>query len=361
MPTQTALESALYAGDKWDVNDKLTISAGVRLSVYNSLGPGTIDYYAPGVARQSNTVVDSVTYGNNKIIKTYINPEIRLSARYVISDNTSLKAGYNTLNQYLHLLSNTTAISPTDVYQLSDPNIKPQHGDQVSLGLYRNLKSNTIETSVEVYYKRIQNYLDYRSGANLELNNHIETDIINTVGKAYGAEFLVRKTAGKLTGLMSYTYSRTFLRQDDPSVTPLVNGGAWYPANYDKPHDFNFTGAYHISHRYSMSLNMVYSTGRPITLPIAKYYYDGSERVYYSDRNQYRIPDYFRSDFSINIEGNHRVHQLTHNSWTIGVYNLTGQKNAYSTYFTEQGGVISGYKLSIFAAPIPFVNYNIRF
>lgn len=361
VPTQTALESALYAGDKWDINDKLTLSAGVRLSVYNSLGPATVDYYAPGVARQSNTVLDSVSYGNNKIIKTYINPEIRLSARYVISDNTSLKAGYNTLNQYLHLLSNTTAISPTDVYQLSDPNIKPQHGDQISLGLYRNLKSNTIETSVEVYYKRIQNYLDYRSGANLELNNHIETDIINTVGKAYGAEFLVRKTAGKLTGIMSYTYSRTFLKQDDPSVTPLVNGGAWYPANYDKPHDFNFTGAYHISHRYSVSLNMVYSTGRPITLPIAKYYYDGSERVYYSDRNQYRIPDYFRSDFSVNIEGNHRVHQLTHNSWTIGVYNLTGQKNAYSTYFTEQGGVISGYKLSIFAAPIPFINYNIRF
>jgi hypothetical protein len=142
---------------------------------------------------------------------------------------------------------------------------------------------------------------------------------------------------------------------------PLVNNGNWYPANYDKPHDFNFTGSYHISHRYSISMNMIYSTGRPITLPIAKYQYDGSERVYYSDRNQYRIPDYFRSDLSVNIEGNHRIHQLTHNSWTIGVYNLTGQKNAYSTYFSEQGGVISGYKLSIFAAPIPFVNYNIRF
>ncbi|MGZ3757643.1 MAG: carboxypeptidase-like regulatory domain-containing protein [Mucilaginibacter sp.] len=361
VPGQTALESALYAGDKFDITPDLSLSAGVRLSMFNSLGPASIDYYAPGVAREQNTVLDSVSYGNNKVIKTYINPEIRVSARYNLSDNTSIKAGYNTLDQYLHLLSNTTAISPTDVYQLSDPNIKPQHGDQVSLGLYKNLKSNTIETSVEVYYKRIQNYLDYRSGANLELNAHIEQDIINTTGKAYGAEFMVRKTAGKLTGIMSYTYSRTFLKQNDPTVLPLVNNGAWYPANYDKPHDFNFTGSYHISHRYSMSLNMVYSTGRPITLPIAKYQYDGSERVYYSDRNQYRIPDYFRSDFSINIEGNHRIHQLTHNSWTIGVYNLTGQKNAYSTYFSEQGGVISGYKLSIFAAPIPFVNYNIRF
>jgi hypothetical protein len=361
VPTQHALESALYAGDKFDITSDLSVSAGVRLSVYNFLGPATVDYYAPGLPRASTNIVDSVTYKKNQNIKTYAAPEVRLSARYNLTDNLSVKAGYNTLHQYLHLLSNTTAISPTDVYQLSDPNIKPQWGDQVSLGLYRNLQSNTIETSVEVYYKRLRNYLDYKSGATLELNQHIETDVINTDGKAYGAELMIRKTAGKLTGIMSYTYSRTFLRQNDPTVLPLVNNGAYYPANYDKPHDFNFTGAYHISHRYSVSMNLVYSTGRPITLPIAKYYYDGSERVYYSERNQYRIPDYFRSDFSINIEGNHRLNQLTHNSWTIGVYNLTGQQNAYSTYFSEQGGVISGYKLSIFAAPIPFINYNIRF
>jgi hypothetical protein len=361
VPTQHALESGLYAGDKFDVSDALSISAGVRLAVYNFLGPGTMYDYGAGLPKESITVVDSITYGNNKIIKTYINPEIRLSARYNLTDDLSLKAAYNTLDQYMHLLSNTTAISPTDVYQLSDPNIKPTHGDQISLGLYRNLESNTIETSVEVYYKRLSGYLDYKSGATLELNQHIEQDIINTDGKAYGIEFLARKTAGKLTGIMSYTYSRTFLRQDDPTVLPAVNGGAWYPANYDKPNDFNFTGAYHITHRYSISLNLVYSTGRPITLPIAKYFDDGSERVFYSNRNQYRIPDYFRSDFSINILGNHKIHQLTHNSWTIGVYNLTGRQNAYSTYFTEQGGVINGYKLSIFAAPIPFINYNIRF
>jgi len=144
-------------------------------------------------------------------------------------------------------------------------------------------------------------------------------------------------------------------------VIPVVNSGAYYPANYDKPHDFNLTGAYHLSHRYSLSFNFAYSTGRPITLPIAKFIYNGGERVYYSDRNQYRIPDYFRADFALNIEGNHKIKQLTHNSWTIGVYNFTGRQNAYSTYFTQQGGVIGAYKLSIFAAPIPFVNYNIRF
>ncbi|QEM06249.1 TonB-dependent receptor plug domain-containing protein [Mucilaginibacter rubeus] len=359
--TQQALESALYLGDKFDVTDDLSISGGVRYSIYNFLGPQTVYNYAPNLPKTSANLLDSTYYASGKFIKTYSGPEIRLSARYQLGDNLSIKGGYNTLRQYIHLLSNTTAISPTDVWQLSDPNIKPQYGDQVSLGLYHNLKSNTIETSVEVYYKRLRDYLDYKSGANLVLNHHIETDVVGTQGKAYGIEFLVKKATGKANGWISYTYSRTFLRQNDPNAGDLINGGAYYPANFDKPHAFNFISNYRFSHRFSVSLNLTYSTGRPITLPIAKYEYGGSERVFYSDRNQYRIPDYFRSDFSMNIEGNHKVHQLTHNSFTIGVYNLTGRQNAYSTFFTEQGGAINGYKLSIFAKPIPFINYNIRF
>ena len=358
---EQALENAIYIGDKYDITPDLSLSAGIRYSLYAYLGPQTIDHYAPNLPKEAVNVTDSTTYGKNKVIKTYGGPEIRISARYNINDDMSLKAAYNTMHQYIHLLSNTTAISPTDTYKLSDPNIKPQFGQQISLGLYRNAKSNTIETSVEVYYKKINDYLDYKSGATLLLNQHIEQDVITTQGKAYGIEFLVRKTAGKLNGWLSYTYSRTFLKQDDPFAGELINNGSYYPANYDKPHDFNFNGNYRFSHRFSVSLDMTYSTGRPITLPIAKYEYGGSERVYYSDRNAYRIPDYFRTDLSMNIEGNHKVHQLTHNSWSIGVYNLTGRANAYSTFFQEQGGVINGYQLSIFARPIPFVNYNIRF
>jgi len=358
---QHGLESGLYAGDKFDATDDLSLSGGLRLAVYNSLGPATVNYYADGLPKASVNVINTKTFGSNQFIKTYINPEIRFSARYNLGGNLAVKAAYNTLHQYLHLLSNTTAISPTDVYQLSDANIKPQSGRQVSLGLYKNFKSNTIETSIEGYYRDIDHYLDYKSGAVLTLNHNIEQDVINTHGKAYGLELMIRKTAGKLTGIMSYTYSRTFLKQDDPTALPAVNSGAYYPANYDKPHGFNLTGAYHLSHRYSLSFNIAYSTGRPITLPIAKFLYNGSERVYYSDRNQYRIPDYFRSDIALNIEGNHKIKQLTHNSWTIGVYNLTGRQNAYSTFFTQQGGLIGAYQLSIFAAPIPFVNYNIRF
>jgi hypothetical protein len=361
VPGEKALESALYLGDKFDISQKFSINAGIRFSIYNYLGPQTVNNYAPGLPRTNLNRLDSTVYQGSSIIKTYMGPEYRLAARYSISDDVSIKAAYNTLRQYIHLLSNTTAIAPTDIWKLSDPNIKPQYGDQVSLGIYKNFSSNTVETSIEVYYKRLHDYLDYRSGANLVLNHHIETDVLSTHGKAYGVEFLIKKTTGKANGWISYTYSRTFLQANDFAAGEVINNGDYYPANYDKPHAFNFIGNYRVSHRFSASLNATYSTGRPITLPVAKYVYAGSERVYYSDRNAYRIPDYFRMDFSINVEGNHKVHQLTHNSWTLGVYNLTGRANPYSNYFISSGGVIKGYQLSIFATAIPFVNYNIRF
>jgi hypothetical protein len=244
---------------------------------------------------------------------------------------------------------------------LSDPNIKPQYGDQVSLGLYKNFKSNTIETSVEVYYKRIKDYLDYKSGAILVLNHHIETDVINTRGKAYGVEVLVKKLTGKLNGWISYTYSRTLLKMDDASAGEVINNGLYYPANYDKPHDVTFISNYKFSHRFSISLNATYSTGRPITLPIGRFYYNGAERTLFADRNAFRIPDYFRTDFSMNIDGNHKVHQKFHTAWTLGVYNATARKNPYSIYFVSENGIVNGYKLSIFGSAIPYINFNIRF
>jgi hypothetical protein len=244
---------------------------------------------------------------------------------------------------------------------LSDPNIRPQKGEQVSLGFYKNFKSNTIETSLEVYYKKIKDYLDYKPGATLFLNQNIETDVINTKGKAYGLELLLKKPSGKLNGWFSYTFSRILLQGYDTTQGVIINNGEFYPANYDKPHDLTLTVNFRINHRFSLSLNSTYSTGRPITLPIGRYYYAGSQRVLYSDRNAYRIPDYYRTDFALNIEGNHKVKQKTHNSWTIGVYNLLGRKNPYSVYFVSENGRVNGYKLSIFGSAIPFVNFNIRF
>ncbi|MFT3705649.1 MAG: carboxypeptidase-like regulatory domain-containing protein [Agriterribacter sp.] len=358
---EQALESAVYFTEKYNVTSQLSVQGGIRFSLYNYMGPKSIYYYADGLPKETGNIIDTVQYNKGKFINNYSGPEYRLSIRYAITDNFSVKAGYNSMRQYIHTLSNTTAIAPTDIWKLSDPNIKPQHGDQVSIGLYKNFRSNTVETSVETYYKRIKDYLDFKSGAQLVLNEHIETDVFNTVGKAYGVEVMIKKLTGKLNGWVSYTWSRTFLKMDDSTKGQIINQGKYYPANYDKPHDFTVIANYRFSHRFSLSMNATYSTGRPITIPIGRYYYAGAMRALYSDRNAYRIPDYFRMDASMNIEGNHKVKQKTHNSWTFGVYNLLGRKNPYSVYFVSENGVINGYKLSIFGAAIIYANFNIRF
>ena len=358
---ERALESALYLEDQFDISKKLSLQAGIRYSLFNYLGPKSVITYADGMPKSEDSMLDTLSYGAGELIKTYHGPEYRLSLRYLVTPSFSIKAGYNTLRQYIHMLSNTTAVSPTDTWKLSDPNIRPQFGEQFSLGLYKNSRNGLLETSVEGYYKNIRNYLDYKGGAQLLMNHAIETDVLNTRGKAYGVEFMLKKPAGKLNGWLSYTYSRILLQADDPDAGETINKGAWYPANYDKPHDVTFVGNYRFSHRVSLSLNCTYSTGRPITLPIAKYWYGNNVRILYGDRNAHRIPDYFRTDVAINIEGNHKIKQLTHNSWTIGVYNLTGRDNAYSVYFVSEKRAVNGYQLAIFGSAIPFINYNIRF
>ena len=267
------------------------------------------------------------------------------------------------MRQYIHKLSNTTIMSPTDTWKLSDKHIKPQKGWQFAAGIYYNTPDKMLEFSLEGYYKKLTDYLDYRSGAQLIMNEHLETDVINTEGHAYGVEFQVKKPEGKLNGWFSYTYARTFLRQNDPRIANPVNRGDWYPTEYDKPHDFKLITNYKFTRRFSMSFNLDYSTGRPTTVPAGQYWDHSLNRmqVYYTDRNSYRVPDYFRVDWSFNIEPSHHLTLLTHSSISIGVYNLTGRKNVYSIYYVPEGDKIRGYKMSIFGAPIPFVTYNIKF
>lgn len=360
VPAEQAEESSVYLADRYTLSTKFSINAGIRYSVYNYLGPQNINLYASGIPKEPNNQIGTKNY-NNGVIKTYSGPEPRLALTYAFTPDFSIKAGYNSMYQYIHMLSNTTAIAPTDIWKLSDPNIKPQQGDQVSLGLYKNLKTKSIETSLEVYYKHINNYLDYKSGAVLVLNHHIETDVLSTQGKAYGVELLVKKTEGKLNGWISYTYSRILLKMNDSSQGTPVNNGNYYPASYDIPHSAIMVGNFKVNHRFSLSWNVTYATGRPITLPIGRYEYAGSERVLYGDRNADRIPDYFRTDFSMNIDGNYKIHQKKHISWTVGVYNLTGRKNPYSVFFVSENGRVNGYRLAIFGSAIPFINFNILF
>lgn len=358
---EKALESALYFGTQYTVSSDFSVNLGIRYSLYNYLGPKQVFSYVEGLPRDMSTLTDTISYARNKFIKTYHGPEYRVVARYLLSNESSLKLSLNSLRQYIHMLSNTIAISPSDIWKLSDPFIKPQQGHQLSLGYYKNFRANTMETSAEVYYKKMQHYLDYKSGAVLLMNHHIETDVVNTRGKAYGAELSIKKKSGKLTGWLSYAYARTLLQLDDPLAGQTINNGAYYPANFDKPHTANLVSNYQFSHRFTTALNVVYSTGRPVTLPIAIFYLGGGQRVYYSDRNQYRVPDYFRVDLSFTLEGNHKIKKLTHNSWSFGVYNLLARQNPYSVYFVQEAGIIKGYKLSVIGTAIPFITYNFRF
>jgi len=356
-----ALESAAYISDNIDITPKLSLYFGLRYSFYNYLGPRDVYQYAPDIPRTPDTITDTVSYSAGKHITNYSGPEYRFSAKYAIGDNASVKFSYNRMRQYIQMLSNTVAISPTDIWKLSDPNIKPQIGDQIALGFYKNLRSNTIETSIEGYYKIMQNSIDYKGGATLLLNHHIETDIVNARGKAYGVEVMIKKLSGKLNGWISYTYSRSLLQTNSIYASETINNGNYYPSNYDKPHAVNFIGNYKFSHRFSTSVNITYSTGRPITLPIAQYASGGTVRLLYEERNQSRIPDYFRIDLSLNIEGNHKIRKLAHSSWTVGVYNLLGRKNPYSVYFQSSDKGIQGRMLSIFGSPIPTITYNFKF
>jgi hypothetical protein len=358
---EQGLESGVYVGENLEVNNKLSLYAGVRYSFYQFLGPKEIFQYGEGISKSESTITDTVSFAKGKNIASYHGAEPRVSARYLIGSNASIKLSYNRMRQYIQMLSNTTAIAPTDIWKLSDEYIKPQVGDQISLGFYQNLKNGSFEFSAEVYYKKMQDVLDYKDGAKLLLNHHIETDVVNAEGKAYGAEFLLKKPAGKLNGWISYSYSRTFLRTLTSFEGDRVNEGKYYPSNYDKPHSANFISNYKFNRRFNFSLNVTYSTGRPVTIPLAKYEINGVDRTFYSERNEFRIPDYFRTDISVNIEGNHRVRKLAHSSWTFAVYNLTGRMNAYSVYFVTEDRQIKGYKLSVFARPIPTLTYNFRF
>lgn len=361
LQNEQGLESAIYVSENFEVNSKLSLYFGLRYSFYQYLAPRDVYQYAPNLPRQTSNIIDTLKYAAHNSIRNYHGAEPRVSLRYLVSRISSLKLSFNRMRQYIQMLSNTTAINPTDIWKLSDAYIKPQVGNQISFGFYQYLKGNTIETSIETYFKDTESITDYKNSAVLLLNHHLETDVVDGQGKAYGMEFMVKKLSGKFNGWVSYTYSRSFIKTRGNFPDETINGGAYYASNYDKPHAINFISNYKFNRRFNFSFNFIYSTGRPITLPIAKYEVDGVPRILYSNRNQYRIPDYFRTDISINVEGNHKIRKLAHSSWTFAVYNLLGRANPYSIYFVSENNKISGYKLSIFARPIPTITYNFKF
>lgn len=357
---ERAVEPALYISDEYEISPAFSVSGGLRTTFFTSFGPGTELIYSENSPRSVETIIDTINYRKGQIIKSYPGVEFRISSRLILSPRTSVKFGVQRVYQYLHMISNTTSMSPTDVWKLSDSYIKPQVGDQFSIGLFNNFGRRAIETSVEAYYKRLRNILDYKGGAILLMNEHLETDIINGNGKAYGIELMAKKQAGAITGWISYTYSRVLLKVDSPYEVEKVNGGKYFPANYDKPHDLKIVTNSKLSRRFNVSTIFVYNTGRPITFPVAYYNFSNSSRIYYSGRNEYRMPDYMRLDLAATMNGNLKAKKLNHSSLTFTVYNVLGRRNPYSIFFRDEGGVVKGYQLSIFGQPIVMVTYNFR-
>ncbi len=361
IPKERALESALFISANFKVNEKLLLNAGFRYSLYATLGEASQRIFADGLPRNEGTVIDTLNFGKNEIIETYSAPEVRVSARYLFSPSFSVKASFNTSYQYIHILSNNTTISPTDTWKLSDLNIKPQRGNQYSLGFYKNFEGNMYELSVEGFYKKSKNILDYKVGADLLINESIETEVLQGEGKAYGAEFLIKKTKGKLNGWLGYTYSRSLFKLDGKFSEERINNGNYFPSNFDKPHDVSMVANYKLTKRFSLSTNFTYQTGRPVTIPVGNFIFNGSEQVLYSDRNKFRIPDYYRLDIGFNIEGNHRIKKFAHSFWNISIYNVLGRNNPYSVFFVTENGKVKALQSSIFSIPIPTITFNFKF
>jgi|WetSurMetagenome_2_1015567.scaffolds.fasta_scaffold00002_28 hypothetical protein len=358
---ENALEAALYIDDKIKITDYLSAEAGFRLSSFFAFGPKAVYSYDPRFTKNETTITDTTYYSAGQLISRYAGPEFRASLNFRISDGSSLKVNYNRTRQYVHLLSNSASISPTDTWKLCDNFIKPEIGDQYALGFYQMLFGRKIETSADIYYKQIKNMIDFKGGTSMTMIDNIEQDMLYVRGKAYGLELSVKKTEGKFRYSIGYTYSRTFAQSTGKFRDEIINEGRWYPASFDRPNDLIITMHYLYSRRISISANYTYTTGRPITLPVSQYFYNDMLFINYSDRNKYRIPDYSRLDLSVKINGNLKLHRIAHPYWTISVYNILGKENAYSVYFVEQSEMIKGYKLSVFGAAIPSVTFNFDF
>lgn len=345
-----AIESSLYMSNSQYISDRLQIYYGLRLALFSNVGPG--DFYR---FDEDGKLIESINYDHFNWVKTQGGPEPRLALNYKLGSQSAVKASYNRIYQFIHLLSNSTSSTPTDVWLPSSDNVKPQISDQWSVGWFRNSKANLFETSLEVYYKNLQNQIDYKNGADLIFNSTVEAELVYGRGWAYGAELLVKKNYGKLTGWLGYTWSKT-MRQFD-----RINDGNAFPARQDRRHDFSVITMYDLSRKVKISAVWVYNTGNAVTFPSGKYIIEGKPVSYYTQRNGYRMPDYHRLDMGLTW-----IRKQTakfESSWNFSVYNAYGRENAYFISFRqnkENPERTEAVQISLFKV-IPSVSYKFKF
>jgi len=350
MDNRYALENALYLSNEQKITPHLKATYGLRYSLFSSIGPGTVYTYD-----QVADIIDSATYPKGKFFSSYGGFEPRVLLNYVINDSISVKISYARTRQYIHLLSNTTSTTPFDLWIPSNVNILPEIADQYTLGYFRNFSNNMFETSVELYYKTLKNQIDYRNGANLILNNKVESQLVFGKGWGYGAEFLIRKKYGKLTGWISYTLSKT-KRQ-----FPDINGGSVFLAKQDRPHNIAIVGMYVLNPKITLSATWIFISGNVVTFPSGRYLVDGNIVPYYTERNGYRMPDYHRLDLGLTWQ--RKKTERFESNWSFSVYNVYGRSNAYAINFQQDPNdpsKMQAVQLSLFRF-VPAISYNFKF
>jgi hypothetical protein len=342
-------ETGAYFGHDWKPSDKWNISYGVRLNAFYLLGPGDFYNYTDGI------VSDTTNFKSGEIVQSYYNIEPRLNMAYVLNQANSFKFSYTRNTQNLHLLQNSNSSTPTDIWISSSNNVKPEIGDQISLGYFRNFNDNKYQFSSEVYYKWMQNQIDLKNGAELQANEFLEGELLFGDGRAYGLELMLRKKTGKLSGWISYTLSRT------EKLIDGINENNWYPAKQDATHDISVVGIYDLNKKWSLSATWVYNTGNAVTFPSGKYEIDGNVQFYYTERNGYRMPSYHRLDLGAtwNIKKTNKFES----SLNFSLYNAYGRKNAFSIDFEEDENDPNrtvAIKTYLFTY-IPSITYNFKF
>ena len=368
-PEEKGLELACFVADNISITDNLSAIVGLRGVWFSKMGSCTEYQYSPYLPRSTTSIEDSTTYGRGEFVKPYKGLEPRIGLRFKLNSTSSIKAGYSYTHQYQELISNSTSAMPSDYWKMADNNIKPLSSHQVSAGYFSTLLDEILDFSAEVYYKTIKNQLDYKNGITTTMNPNIEQDVIAGKVRSYGIELMLKKNFGKLSGWISYTLSKTEIKSNDSRIAEeLINNGEYYAASTHHLHDLSVTANYQVTRRWNAAANFVLTSGRPVTFPEYKFPLGGMDFVYYSKRNQYRLPAYHRLDLSVTYEGNLNQKRKVHPSLTFAVYNAYGHKNIYSVFYKK--GVPSAatgyhsyglYKLSIIGVPIPSITLNLKF
>ena len=360
-----SIESALYISNEQTITKNFSITYGLRYSHFNQIGPGTIYDF-----NEDGSLANTKEYKKNESVAAYNGLAPRASMLYILGPKSSIKSSFARTYQYLHLVSNTTSSTPTDVWLPSSNNVLPEIADQVALGYFQNFKNNTYEFSAEIYYKKIQNVIDYRVGAEVNFNPYVESDLLFGSGRAYGLELMFKKRIGRFSGWMSYTLSRVEKQFEE------INHNIFYPARQDRTHDFSIVAMFDITERLGVAATWVYYTGSAVTFPSAKYSIDGMVVNYYTERNGYRMPAYHRLDLGLNYDMEEYTYKLNiqtgkkekvrkriQSSWNFSVYNAYGRQNAYSISFRESETIpntTEAVQLSLFRW-VPSVSYNFKF